>query len=154
MSHKIQFDPRYGPPTPEVLRKIILSGQEVEGMEKRDLNCPICGFRIEGMYQDRTGHAEVKCRKCKATMIHEHHGGYSSLVCPYCGNSRLLVESDAVKLAQLRTVSELTGMEYRYREHRDSLDLVYSRRRAQTIVICVFVAIIFVLICLYAFGVI
>ena len=65
MSHKIQFDPRYGPPTPEVLRKIILSGQEVEGMEKRDLNCPICGFRIEGMYQDRTGHAEVKCRKCK-----------------------------------------------------------------------------------------
>ena len=23
------------------------------------------GFRIEGVYADRTGHAEVKCRKCK-----------------------------------------------------------------------------------------
>ena len=49
----------------EVLRLLELSWQEVEEMDKRDLKCPICGFRIEGVYADRTGHAEVKCRKCK-----------------------------------------------------------------------------------------
>lgn len=65
MIQRIQYDPRYGTPSLEVLRKIELSRLEVEGMEKRDLKCPICGFRIEGVYADRTGHAEVKCRKCK-----------------------------------------------------------------------------------------
>lgn len=65
MIQRIQYDPRYGTPSPEVLHKIELSRLEVEGMDKRDLKCPICGFRIEGVYADRTGHAEVKCRKCK-----------------------------------------------------------------------------------------
>ena len=60
----ITYDPRYNP-SKEVLERIALSRQEVEGLEKRDLKCPICGFRIEGVYSDRTGHAEVKCRKCK-----------------------------------------------------------------------------------------
>ena len=60
----IIYDPRYNP-SKEVLERIALSRQEVEGLEKRDLKCPICGFRIEGVYSDRTGHAEVKCRKCK-----------------------------------------------------------------------------------------
>ena len=41
------------------------ASRQIEEMEKRDLKCPICGFRIEGVYADRTGHAEVKCRKCK-----------------------------------------------------------------------------------------
>ena len=57
----IIYDPRYKP-SREVLERIALSRQEVEGLEKRDLKCPICGFRIEGVYSDRTGHAEVKCR--------------------------------------------------------------------------------------------
>lgn len=60
-----RYDSRYGTPSGEVLRKIELSRREVEGMSKRDLKCPICGFRIQGIYADRTGHAEVKCRKCK-----------------------------------------------------------------------------------------
>ncbi len=62
---QLKIDPRFRLPSEEVLRKIELSMKEVEGMEKRDLNCPICGFRIQGLYADRTGHAEVKCRKCK-----------------------------------------------------------------------------------------
>ena len=66
MIAKIKYDPRFTP-DPEVLKKIELSLMEVEGMEKRDLKCPICGFRIQGVYadNDRMGHAEVKCRKCK-----------------------------------------------------------------------------------------
>lgn len=61
----IKYDSRFGTPSDEVLRKLELSLMEVESMEKRNLNCPICGFRIIGVYADRTGHAEVKCRKCK-----------------------------------------------------------------------------------------
>ena len=64
MPMQIKYDTRYSP-SPEVLRLLELSCQEVEEMDKRDLKCPICGFRIEGVYADRTGHAEVKCRKCK-----------------------------------------------------------------------------------------
>ena len=64
MHAQIKYDTRYSP-SPEVLRLLELSWQEVEEMDKRDLKCPICGFRIEGVYADRTGHAEVKCRKCK-----------------------------------------------------------------------------------------
>ena len=64
MPVQIKYDPRYKP-SPEVLRLLELSWLEVEEMEKRDLKCPICGFRIEGVYADRTGHAEVICRKCK-----------------------------------------------------------------------------------------
>ncbi len=62
---QLTWDQRFHSPSKEVLRKIELSMREVESMEKRDLNCPICGFRIQGMYADRSGHAEVKCRKCK-----------------------------------------------------------------------------------------
>lgn len=65
MISQISYNPRFGTPSQEVIEKILLSRREVEGMQKRDLNCPICGFRIQGIYADRTGHAEVKCSKCK-----------------------------------------------------------------------------------------
>ena len=64
MPMQIKYDTRYTP-SPEVLRLLELSWAEVEEMEKRDLKCPICGFRIQGVYADRTGHVEIKCRKCK-----------------------------------------------------------------------------------------
>ena len=64
MPVQIKYDPRYKP-SPEVLRLLELSWLEVEKMEKRDLKCPICGFRIQGVYADRVGHVEIKCRKCK-----------------------------------------------------------------------------------------
>ena len=64
MPMQIKYDTRYTP-SPEVLRLLELSWNEVSGMEERDLKCPICGFRVEGVYADRTGHANIKCRKCK-----------------------------------------------------------------------------------------
>lgn len=48
MQAQIKYDTRYSP-SPEVLRLLELSWQEVEKMDKRDLKCPICGFRIEGV---------------------------------------------------------------------------------------------------------
>ena len=62
---EIHYDGRFGQPDEDVLRKLELSAQETKGMRKRDLRCPICGYRIEGVYEDRIGHVEVKCRKCK-----------------------------------------------------------------------------------------
>ena len=47
----IQYDARFGTPSDEVLRKLELSRMEVESMEKRNLNCPICGFRILGVFE-------------------------------------------------------------------------------------------------------
>ena len=64
MIAQITYDPQYHP-SEETLQKLLLSRIEVENMEKRILRCPICGFRIEGVYSDRAGHAEIKCRKCK-----------------------------------------------------------------------------------------
>ena len=64
MPMQIKYDTRYTP-SPEILRLLELSWNEVSGMEERDLKCPICGFRVEGVYADRTGHANIKCRKCK-----------------------------------------------------------------------------------------
>ena len=32
---------------------------------ERDILCPVCGFRIQRVFSDATGHLRVKCRKCK-----------------------------------------------------------------------------------------
>ena len=61
---QVNYDPRYSPSF-EALRLLELSRLEVEKMEERDLKCPICGFRIQGVYPDRSGHVDIKCQKCK-----------------------------------------------------------------------------------------
>ena len=60
----IRYDPKFKP-SEEVLRKLERSLEEIEEMKEQDLKCPICGFRIMGVYSDKSGHANVKCRKCK-----------------------------------------------------------------------------------------
>ncbi len=57
--------PRYKPPDAEVLRKLELSRKEYEAAEKRELRCPVCGFRLLGMSADRQGVILIRCRKCK-----------------------------------------------------------------------------------------
>ena len=64
MSEQIEYNHRYSP-DPEILRLLELSRAEVEDMSPRDLRCPICGFRIQSVYADRSGHINVKCQKCK-----------------------------------------------------------------------------------------
>lgn len=62
---ELNYNKKFDPPSPEVLRLLELSRREVEGMEKRILKCPVCGFRIDGVYADGIGHRDIKCQKCK-----------------------------------------------------------------------------------------
>ncbi len=46
-------------------RLLALSSEEVQGMTKRTVRCPLCDFPIDRVYQDSTGHKDAKCHKCK-----------------------------------------------------------------------------------------
>ena len=65
MTEEIIYDSRYGSLTPEIAEKIRKSREEVKKMKGRDLRCPVCGFRIEGVYGITSGIVQVKCRKWK-----------------------------------------------------------------------------------------
>ena len=50
MTGEILFDSRYGKLTPEVAEIILKSREEVKSLKGRTLKCPICGFRLEEVY--------------------------------------------------------------------------------------------------------
>ena len=90
------------------------------------------------------------CSRCNAAMVPGKVGGYPGLVCPYCGNdTRLAVESDRVRIAQIRADTDRLGMEYRYWEHLDSVRESRTRRRGQIIAICAVALLVAVLIGIY-----
>ena len=62
---ELNHDKKFNSPSSEVLRLLELSKREVEGMAKRTLKCPVCGFRLECIYADGIGHRDIKCQKCK-----------------------------------------------------------------------------------------
>ncbi len=45
---------------PEVQERLRLSRLEAETLQERDIRCPTCGFRIQRVYSDATGHLSVK----------------------------------------------------------------------------------------------
>ena len=47
------------------LYKLRLSRSETEGLFLRDIRCPYCGYLVERVFSDVTGHKMVHCRKCK-----------------------------------------------------------------------------------------
>ena len=47
--------------TPEVRKRLLLSRMEAETLKERDILCPTCGFRIQRVFSDATGHLSVKC---------------------------------------------------------------------------------------------
>ena len=57
------------PVSPEVQERLRLSRLEAETLQERDIRCPTCGFRIQRVYSDATGHLSVKCQKCKNVHI-------------------------------------------------------------------------------------
>ena len=61
---EIEFDRWFHPPDEETLRKLELSKREAAGLVRREVMCPICGFRIMSAYT-REGCVRVKCRRCK-----------------------------------------------------------------------------------------
>ena len=54
---------------PEIQKRLLLSRVEAESLKERDILCPICGFRIQRVFSDATGHLSVKCQKCKNVHI-------------------------------------------------------------------------------------
>ena len=54
---------------PETQRRLLLSRVEAESLKESDILCPICGFRIQRVFSDATGHLSVKCQKCKNVNI-------------------------------------------------------------------------------------
>ena len=49
---------------PEIQKRLLLSRVEAESLKERDILCPTCGFRIQRVFSDATGHLSVKCQKC------------------------------------------------------------------------------------------
>ena len=62
----ITYDRRYADPPPETWEKILSSQKEAAALALRDLKCPICGYKLFGVY-GHTGFVNVKCQKCKFT---------------------------------------------------------------------------------------
>ena len=82
---------------------------------------------------------QMICSRCNATMVLEKRGNYSSISCPYCGSSAdLLIESDKVKVTQIREDTERLRMTLSYREHQDYLVEKHSLRKTQIAIICIF----------------
>ena len=54
---------------PEIQKRLLLSRVEAETLKERDILCPTCGFRIQRVFSDATGHFSVKCQKCKNVHI-------------------------------------------------------------------------------------
>lgn len=55
--------------TSEKQRRLNISLSEVEDLDERPLLCPYCGFRIENVFSDATGHFRIKCQKCKGVSV-------------------------------------------------------------------------------------
>jgi len=50
---------------PEVCRKLQISKLETENLTLRDITCPYCGYLVERVFSDITGHKMIYCKKCK-----------------------------------------------------------------------------------------
>ena len=61
--------------TPEVQQRLLKSRIEAQTLKERDILCPVCGYRIQRVYSDATGHLSVKCQKCKSININELYSG-------------------------------------------------------------------------------
>ncbi len=49
----------------ETSRKLNASRKETVSLILREIHCPYCGFLVEKVFSDVTGHKIVYCRKCK-----------------------------------------------------------------------------------------
>lgn len=51
--------------TPEVMEKLLKSKQEAELLTMRDIHCPYCGYLVDKVCSDISGHKQIYCKKCK-----------------------------------------------------------------------------------------
>lgn len=57
------------PLLPEVKQKIELSLTESCDLTERELHCPYCGWYINTIYSDCSGHFKAKCYNCKEITV-------------------------------------------------------------------------------------
>lgn len=55
--------------SPDILAKLIKSKQETEYLVMRNICCPFCGFLVEKVFSDISGHKQIYCKKCKQEYI-------------------------------------------------------------------------------------
>ncbi len=77
---------------PEIQKRLLLSRVEAESLKERDILCPTCGFRIQRVFSDATGHLSVKCQKCKNVHI------FKSRLLPQNPQERIWQELQAMKI--------------------------------------------------------
>ena len=58
-------DQRFRPLSPEAEEKLLFSKRAAETLERRDVKCPQCGFRVLEVYGRDHHITRVKCQKCK-----------------------------------------------------------------------------------------
>lgn len=46
--------------------RLDLSREETIDLTLREIHCPYCGFLIDKVFSDATGHKMITCRKCKS----------------------------------------------------------------------------------------
>lgn len=54
---------------PVLWKKLLKSRTEAENLTMRDIRCPFCGFLVDRVYSDISGHKEIFCKKCKEKYI-------------------------------------------------------------------------------------
>lgn len=54
---------------PLVLDKLMKSEQEVSELSMRNITCPYCGYLVEKVFSDISGHKLVYCKKCKEEYV-------------------------------------------------------------------------------------
>ena len=57
------------PIPPDVRRKLLQSRIEADELSQREIRCPHCGYLIQKVFSDATGHLSIKCQKCKNVSI-------------------------------------------------------------------------------------
>ncbi len=95
---------------------------------------------------------QLTCSRCGATLILKKAQGFSALECPYCdGSMNLLVDSDRVRIAEIRADTDRIGMAYSYKKHRDHLAMDWVMENTRTILIAAAVVLVLILIGISSF---
>ena len=95
---------------------------------------------------------QLTCNRCSATMFLERERGFTKLACPYCGGSMtLLMDSDKVRIAEIRADTDRLGMAYSYRKHRDHLVMEWAMKNSRILLIAIAAAIVLIMIAVSSF---
>ena len=89
----------------------------------------------------------LTCSRCNATLLVEKSRGCTVLACPYCGSTmNALMDSDRVRIAEIRADTDRLGMAYSYKKHRDHLAMDWVMENTRVILIAAAVVLVLILI--------